>query len=356
MQLTCPSCGARYRIDAAAWPTEPGPDGEPQYRPRKARCKLCRNVWAAIPEEEPLELDDPMPPDDGPRPAGAAWAAVGAWPTPEPVVVPPVFTPSPDFVAPPAFVAPAPRVFELAPVEPPAVPAPLPSPPAEPEPEPEAPIHFEGLPVPLPSPARPVPGTGVRSRLPGPGAREPEPDSEPAHDPEAGGPMAEDWDEEEEPRRRLWPWILGLIALLLAGGAGLVLSGRVDPAVYGLPAVPAWADPARLGLPAIALPRKLPPPLALEAQAVKRALPGGRQVWEISGSIVNPTDKRQPVPLVDLLLLDTRGGQVGRWTVRPELENLAPGGVARFETSAIDPPAAATRVRVQLKPAELGRL
>lgn len=343
---------------------EPGPEGELQHRPRKARCKLCRNVWAALPEEEPLELEDPLPPDDGPRPSGAAWAAVGGWPTPEPVL-PPVFAPPPVVALPPREVA-QPREAvpprEMAPPTREVAPLTGPEPVAAPAPDsmPDAAIHFEGVPVPLPSPARPVPGNGLRPRLPGPGAREPEPDAwqEPAPlpDPEAGGPMAEDWDEEEPPRRRLWPWLLGLLLLVLGGAAGLVLSGRVDPAAYGLPPVPAWADPAGLGLPAISLPRKAPPPLSVEVAVVRRALPGGRQVWEISGTIVNPTGTRQAVPPVELGLFDAGGRALGRWTVRPELANLAPGGVARFETSAIDPPAAATRVRVQLKPAELGRL
>jgi hypothetical protein len=190
----------------------------------------------------------------------------------------------------------------------------------------------------------------------GPGARTPEPEPEPEPDPEAGGPIEEDWDEDEEPPRRRWPFVAGALVLLLAGALGLVLTGRVDPRDYGLPPVPAWADPAKLGLPAIALPRKAPPPLAIEASVVRRALPGGRQVWEISGNVVNPTDQRLAVPAIEVKLVDADGAALGRWTVRPELERLAPGGVARFETSAVDPPAGAVKVRVQLKPAELGRL
>lgn len=355
MQLTCPSCGARYRIDATAWPTEPGPDGELVHRPRKVRCKLCRNVWAALPEEEPLELDDPMPPDDGPRPVGAAWAAVGGWPTPEPVVPPPVFSAPPDYSRvppPPAQLPPAPA--------PEPYPAELDPAPEPPEPAAEArprggPIHFESVPVPIPT--RPAAGNGQRPRLPGPGAREPEPEPDPIDDPEAGGPIEDDWDEEddEQPRRR-WPWVAAALLLLLAGAAGLVMTGRVSPEAYGLPPLPAWADPARLGLPAVALPRKVPPPLALEASVVRRDLPGGRQVWEVTGNVVNPTEQRLAVPVVELQLIDAGGRPLGRWTVRPELANLAPGGVARFQTSAVDPPAGTVKVRAQLKPAELGRL
>jgi hypothetical protein len=331
-------------------------------------------VWAALPEEEPLELDDPMPPDDGPRPVGAAWASVAGWPTPDPVVPPPVFSAPPDYSRvppPPAALAPpapapappAPAIPEPAPPEPPA-PEPTPPDPTPPEPavpEPAVrprggPIHFESVPVPIPS--RPVAPAGQRPRLPGPGAREADavPDLE-QEDPEAGGPIEDDWDDEdEEPGRRRWPWVLAALLLLLAGVAGLVLTGRVRPEAYGLPPLPAWADPARLGLPAVALPRKAPPPLALEANVVRRELPGGRQVWEVSGNVVNPTERRLPVPVVELQLVDAGGQALGRWTVRPELDNLAPGGVARFQTSAVDPPKGTVKVRVQLKPAELGRL
>jgi hypothetical protein len=104
------------------------------------------------------------------------------------------------------------------------------------------------------------------------------------------------------------------------------------------------------------LPRTAPPPLVVEASVVRRALPGGRQVWEIGGTVVNPTVRRLPVPAIEVRLVDAGGAALTRWTVRPELKNLAPGGVARFETSAVDPPPGAVKARVQLKPAELGRL
>ena len=124
-----------------------------------------------------------------------------------------------------------------------------------------------------------------------------------------------------------------------------MLSGRVRPEAYGLPPF----DPSRIGLslPAIAVPEvRLPraplPPLGIEAEAVRRSLPGDRQVWEIAGTIRNPTERRQQVPPVEILLLDAGGGVVGRWTVRPEAQQVAPGSAVRFETSAIDPPPAAT--------------
>jgi hypothetical protein len=303
MQLTCPGCGARYRIDTRDWPVHPPGDAGglpaaamPAFRPRQVRCKLCRTVWAATPEEEVLELDDPLPPDDPPPPE--------------------------------------------------------PAPPA-------------------PPPALPGPPSVSRGPLPGPRAF-----ADAAQAPPADPPLAQeadtqsDWEEEEDqpPRKRRWPLLL--LALLLAAAlawAALVLGGRVRPEDYGLPPF----DPARIGLqgfalpsvsvppvtlPNVQLPRAPLPPLGIEAEAVRRALPGGRQLWEIAGTISNPTDRRVAVPPVEIALLDAAGATVARWTVRPQETMVAPSATIRFETSAIDPPASAVRLRMQLKPAELGRL
>lgn len=359
MQLTCPNCGARYRIDASDWPTEPGPEGEPVFRPRRARCKVCRSVWAATPEEEVLELEDPLPPDEEtPRLADAAWASVNGWPDPRPLAPPP--QPQPDFSPP---LDRPPPVFTPPGFTPPKDPSsPLFAPPARPV------IHFEAPPVPIPMPEAPA----VRARLPGPGALVQVPAEEAqagldtyggSADDEAEAPAEpESWDEDdaaddEERRPRRWPLLVGAAAILLGGWTFLVHTGRVSPEDYGLPRY----NPAAIGLPAIdvpavSLPRKAPPPLAVEAEALRRPLPGGRQVWEISGTITNPTKQGQAVPPVELLLLDSKGGVVARWTVRPEAASVGPGQAVRFETSAIDPPQRAVRLRMQLKPPEFGRL
>ncbi|WP_199556168.1 FxLYD domain-containing protein [Sandaracinobacteroides hominis] len=350
MQLTCPGCGARYRIDATSWPTEPGPDGEAVHRPRRARCKVCRTIWEALPEEEVLELDDPMPPDEPPRLADAAWASVAGWPDPRPLPAPPA--PKPDFSPP---LDRPPPVFSAPGFTPPKDPsAPIYAAPARPS------IHFEAPPVPLPTPPE---RRAIRPRLLGPGAYQDEeadelPPSEADEELPASEWTGEEWpDEDEKPRRRIWPWLLALLLALAVTWAALVAAGRVQPEDYGLPPY----DPSVIGLdqvqlPAIALPRTPPPPLTIEADAGKRRLSDNRQIWEVKGVIRNPTRERLPVPPVEILLLDAQGRTVGRWMVRPEIETLAPGGTADFETSAIDPPSSAARMRLQLKPGELGRL
>ncbi len=374
MQLTCPSCGSRYRIDASSWPTEPGPDGEPILRARKVRCKVCRGVWMAVPEEEALELDDPMPPEEGPRPA--TWASISGWPEPRPVE-PTLTIPPPVFAAPMVLtpVPPPPMVPQSAFPPVPVPPIPVPA---------DPPLHFERPPGLAPSPAAASAAgdrAGSRARLPGPRAMAPEPEdededevgagaqAESAHgEPESPRSTADGWSEtdysdEDDRPRRWWLWALGLLIVLAITWAALVLTGRVRPQDYGLPPynpaavqLPGWADPSRIGLPSITVPQAPLPPLTLGVEAEKRRLAGNRLVWEVRGTVTNPTDRRHAVPPVELLLLDRENRIVGRWTVRPDLDSLAPGSVARFETSAIDPPEDAVRLRVQMKPQGLGRV
>ncbi len=380
MQVTCPNCGARYRVDASHWPTEAGPDGAVRHRPRKARCRACATVFDAVPEEEILELGDPIAP-----PASARREAAPA-PPPEPEPEP----------APAAPAAPAVAAAGLNPIE-----AAWPAVSGWPEPAAPGVIHFEAPPVPLPATATATAtATGAAAgrpvvRLPGPGALVPPPapmvieasgpPPGPVIPPVEADELPDDPEEEEDARRR-WPWVLAALLLLGAGWWWLVASGRVDPTAYGLPPydpsrLPGWAQPAAqtlagagglaiampsvqlpsvklpsVRLPSIEVPRTPPPPLNVAAEAVRRPLGTDRQVWEISATISNPTDGGLGVPPVEMLLLDSAGRTVGRWTVRPEAAWLPPGGITRFETSAIAPPAGAERVRVQLKPSDPGRL
>jgi len=61
MLLQCPSCSARYQVDAGTWPADEGPHGDLLLRPRKVRCRRCQEVWLATPEAEE-EIFDPGPP------------------------------------------------------------------------------------------------------------------------------------------------------------------------------------------------------------------------------------------------------------------------------------------------------
>jgi len=320
-------------------------------------------VWHAVPEEEALELDNPMPPEEGPRPA--AWASIGGWPEPRPVE-PTLTIPPPVFAAPMVLTPIAPPPMVPRSYFPPIPTVPMPA---------DPPLHFERLPGLAPSPAAAAGGerSNGRARLPGPGsldnrATPPEADADaPDDEPFAPADPSQDWSDDDyaddDRPRRWWLWALGLVVGLGVIWAALVLTGRVQPEDYGLPAydpasvqLPDWADSSAISLPSISVPQAPVPPLALSVDAEKRRLAGDRLVWEVRGTVTNPTGQRHAVPPVELLLLDSANRIVGRWTVRPDLESLAPGGTARFETSAIDPPETAVRLRVQMKPQGLGRV
>lgn len=174
-----------------------------------------------------------------------------------------------------------------------------------------------------------------------------------------------EWDDFDPRPRRRWPWWSGGALVLLLGGFALDRAGIAhlrQLAAANLPTVqlPAVQLP-EIRLPAlrIALPRAAVPPLAVEL-APLRPQPAGRNlVWEVQGSIHNPTAQPQPLPPVEIRLLDAHGRTVLRTLLRPVARELAPGARQAFATSLVDPGARSdqrvVRVRARLQPAELGR-
>lgn len=168
------------------------------------------------------------------------------------------------------------------------------------------------------------------------------------------------------PRRRRWAWILVLALLLVAGLFAAVATDRLRPERLGLPAfrleMGNLALPALPGirlpsvrLPVLRVPEGPESPLQLEHEVVKRPLPDGGAVWEVSGTIHNPTFNRVPVPPIELSLLDHEGEALVRWTMPAGVPGIAPGGTHIFETSTLNPPEAAEEIRLVLKPAAPGR-
>lgn len=170
--------------------------------------------------------------------------------------------------------------------------------------------------------------------------------------------------EDEGSRRRRWPWVL--LALMLGITAALVLTGTVKPERYGLPAytgptvdLPAISLPAvslpGFSLPTVRVPSTPPPPLSLVIDAQRREV-DGRTLWDVRGTLSNPTATAHDTPVIELMLVDAGGQPLASWTMRPPASRLPAGGSTAFETSAIDPPAGAAGVRATLKPAGLGRM
>ncbi len=325
MLVVCPQCAARYRLSAEMWPTGIDSAGQPQRMPRKVRCRSCATVWMALPEEDILEL-------------GAPLAAADQPPPPAPVPAPP--HPAPDAPATSAPDAPATAL----------------------SPSPLAARRWQ-----QPSTDGPAAAGGNHWA-----------DAEPE----------EQADGDDEPAHgRRWRVVAALAAAVV--GVALILSAVVRPEGNGHyrvagheVALPGWADPEpllralpdlslpqislpgvslpqlslpQLSLPTVRVPTTSPPPLKLAISAQRR-LVDGRTVWDVEGTLSNPTADAHAVPAIALVLVNGEGESLGRWVVRPSATRLAPGAATRFESSAIDPPPAATGVRAFLKPAGIGRL
>lgn len=163
-------------------------------------------------------------------------------------------------------------------------------------------------------------------------------------------------------RRRIW--VLVLVPLAFAAAAYVaVASNHVDPQAYGLPPLADWARPnfeavqlPAMNLPTIRVPEAPATRLALVAEAKSDAIPGGGSVWTIRGTISNTTEARLDVPAIELEILDASGVPLSAWTIRPPADTVSPGRQLAFETTALNPPSGARRVRVSLKPPSLARL
>lgn len=238
MILTCPNCGARYKLRDDAIPAGG----------RTVRCKACANSWHA---EPPVwDLPEALPPGPVPEDAPAA--------------------------APPE----------------------APTPPAAADQQPPA----EEVPV----------------------------------------------------RRRRWPLLLLLfVGALIASVAALgwaVREGHVHPSQ-----VPGWEWLSAQEIGPIRLPEPAPTKLTLQATAVNRDVPGGGNVWEVSGTITNATEQQLPVPPVEVTLMADGGSELYRWKVDPPVASLAPGKQVRFETATVNTPREASHVKLALRPAAIAR-
>jgi hypothetical protein len=77
-------------------------------------------------------------------------------------------------------------------------------------------------------------------------------------------------------------------------------------------------------------------------QYSRRPLASGNQLFEVSGTVINPTDDAQAVPPLQAQLRGLDQQVVYRWTIPPPAPRLAPGGSASFNSAELNiPPNAA---------------
>lgn len=80
-----------------------------------------------------------------------------------------------------------------------------------------------------------------------------------------------------------------------------------------------------------------PTPLKLVG-TVDRHTFNGNEIFAVSGTVLNPTDTRQPIPDIRADLRDAQNRIVFSWMIRPEAATLAPKASIQFNSAKIDVP------------------
>jgi predicted Zn finger-like uncharacterized protein len=241
---------------------------------RKVRCAACGNSWHQMPED-------------------AAEAESEAVPVPEPA-------PEPGDPAAPATgfdtVAGEPEPIGYEPTEPIA-------------PGPELVEAPTAIPVPPPGGEWPLP-------------RGDDEDWDPDKEIPDAEEIAAAESETAPDRKRTWlmGFIIGLVVVIvIVAGLWLVApdSLRQTIGVAGAGATPLQIAP---GTPE------------------RQKLASGNELVVVSGRVINPSPKAQPVPPIQAQLRDKSGKLVYSWTIAPPTRTLPPGGTATFNSAEMDVP------------------
>ena len=81
-----------------------------------------------------------------------------------------------------------------------------------------------------------------------------------------------------------------------------------------------------------------PTPLKLVTKPVDRHTFNGNEIFAVSGTVINPTDTRPPIPDIRADLRDAQKRIVFSWIIRPEATTLAPKAQIQFNSAKIDVP------------------
>lgn len=284
MILTCPACGTQYVVKDGAIPAQG----------RQVRCASCKHSWHQDPE--PLELGDQeevetiveatmIEPRSGPEAEERAYAAAMGDEAP-------VEETSED----PADYRPAD--------------------PTEDEPVDDRTIE--------PEPAM------IEER-----ERAPEPEW--SGEPEAEALQDDDFSpfahrELHEPKRRSPALLVLLAALLIAAIA----------AGFWFLAPPEWKQ--RIG---IAGAGETPLQLMM-THSDRQKLASGNELLAVTGRVINPTEKSQPVPPIQAQLRSRSGQLVYSWTIAPPARVLPPGASATFNSAEVNVPAGGDELTITL--------
>jgi predicted Zn finger-like uncharacterized protein len=299
MILTCPACDTKYVVKDGAIPSAG----------RQVRCASCKHSWhqdpeAGLPEQEAAPAEQPQGTVD-----------FGGPPQPQPDAEPEPVAEIPAAAEADMMVAEEPQpdvgyheaewedVREEASEDPS-------SPPAEAiraggSWEPPAPELAEELPVETYQPPAPAEEEFV-----------------------GYAPI----DGDDEPHKRRWPLLIGIILLIVAAAAA-----------FWFLAPPEWK--ARAGIAETgATPLQL-----MITNRDRQVLESGNELVAISGRVINPTDDEQRVPPIRAELRDSRTKTlVHSWTIAAPAQTLAPRSSASFNSAEVDVPKGGDELTVTL--------
>lgn len=121
--------------------------------------------------------------------------------------------------------------------------------------------------------------------------------------------------------------------------------GRRDPARRQTMMAGAAATAMLFGVGALALlgPPELraagTSPIQIQMQKPeKRFMPGGTQTMDVSGQLINPTNRAQSVPPIRAEIRDPDGRIIYSWMIAPPVRTLEPSGRASFYSGGVDVP------------------
>ena len=285
MILTCPSCGTQYVVKEGAIP----PAG------RQVRCKACGHSWREIPdgpaEDEPAEVpfEAPVPQDPVPEEAAAeaGYSEAGA-----------AEGPAEDGTPVEEYAGYGESLTEEVADEPLAeAPSPLPIPP-------EADV------------------TGLAEAAPSGRLEWTEDDD--------FSPFARRDSVETKPRRRIM--LIAVFVLLIAAViAGIWFFAPTE-----------WRQ--KLGL----VGSTETPLQLMMTHSDRTQLASGNEFLNISGWIINPTDRQQKVPPIHAQLHDSKGKVVYSWTIPPPARTIPAGGSTSFNSAELNIPPTAEELTVTL--------
>jgi predicted Zn finger-like uncharacterized protein len=281
MILTCPSCGTQYAVKDGAIP-EGG---------RKVRCAACGHSWHQEPEAGDIPDDEGYSRDEAQTGDFAESPAAFSEPAPDP---------GDHFNEPVGFD------------EAPAEPEPVAYESAEP-PVPDEPLVEEPAAVPVPPPGEEE-WAGTAS-----GEEQWDPDKE---IPDAVDIRAAESETTGDRKRN---WLMAAVVVVIVVVAIVAALWLLAPDSLR----------QRIGFAGVgASPLQIAP-----GTPERQKLASGNELVMVSGRVINPSSKQQPVPPIQAELRDKAGRLLYSWTIAPPTRNLAPGASATFNSAEVNVPA-----------------